>query len=136
VDEVSQGGKGGNSDVREVNKHLRSAVHVVRWISITNEHKAKECSSRFGSHDGPQPRGLATMLAPLRQNVSCPPPHHIQGPALQDVLKPELLVPLLKQEGMLERLAPHLPEEHRWVGTSKLVGPQSYGRTQRKWFPG
>jgi hypothetical protein len=29
------------------------------------------------------------------------------------VLKPELLVPLLRQEGMLERLAPYLPEEHR-----------------------
>jgi 26S proteasome regulatory subunit N13 len=35
------------------------------------------------------------------------------GPGLHDVLRPEALVPLLSQPGMLERLAPHLPEQHR-----------------------
>ena len=37
-----------------------------------------------------------------------------RGPGLADVLAPEAVVPLLVQEGMLERLAPHLPEEHRY----------------------
>ncbi|BDA44186.1 26S proteasome regulatory subunit RPN13 [Coccomyxa sp. Obi] len=35
------------------------------------------------------------------------------GPNLADVLTPEVIIPLLRQPGMLERLAPYLPEEHR-----------------------
>ena len=35
------------------------------------------------------------------------------GPALGEVLRPELLAPLLRQEGTLERLAEFLPLEHR-----------------------
>ncbi len=39
----------------------------------------------------------------------------IQGPGLHEVLKPDLLVPLVRKEGMLDKLASHLPEEHRSV---------------------
>ncbi|CAL8470166.1 g9708 [Coccomyxa elongata] len=35
------------------------------------------------------------------------------GPSLADVLTPEVIIPLLHQPGVLERLAPYLPEEHR-----------------------
>ncbi|KAL0020885.1 hypothetical protein WJX77_006881 [Trebouxia sp. C0004] len=35
------------------------------------------------------------------------------GPSLAGVLKPEVIVPLLQEPGMLEHLAEHLPEEHR-----------------------
>ena len=31
------------------------------------------------------------------------------GPTLADVLTPEVIIPLLRQRGVLERLAPHLP---------------------------
>lgn len=31
------------------------------------------------------------------------------GPNLADVLTPEVIIPLLRQPGVLERLAPHLP---------------------------
>ncbi|KAK9915613.1 hypothetical protein WJX75_001503 [Coccomyxa subellipsoidea] len=34
-------------------------------------------------------------------------------PNLAEVLTPEVIIPLLRQPGVLERLAPHLPEEHR-----------------------
>lgn len=35
------------------------------------------------------------------------------GPSLADVLKPEIIVPLLNSPDMVERLAPYLPEDHR-----------------------
>lgn len=37
------------------------------------------------------------------------------GPSLGEVLKPEAVGPLLASEEMVARLAPYLPEEHRWV---------------------
>ncbi|KAL6754291.1 adhesion molecule [Haematococcus lacustris] len=36
-----------------------------------------------------------------------------EGPGLHEVLRPELLAPLLRLPGVLEQCAPHLPEEHR-----------------------
>ena len=53
--------------------------------------------------------GLAAALA-ARQRVADP------GPGLGEVLKPELVAPLLRSPEMVARLAPYLPEEHRWVG--------------------
>lgn len=42
---------------------------------------------------------------------------HAQGPGLEEVMRPEVVVPLLRSApGAMERLAPHLPEEHRCVG--------------------
>lgn len=38
------------------------------------------------------------------------------GPSLGDVLKPEALAPLLQSPELVARLAPYLPEEHRWGG--------------------
>lgn len=38
-----------------------------------------------------------------------------RGPSLADVLNPELLAPLLQSPDMVQRLAPYLPEQHRWV---------------------
>lgn len=35
------------------------------------------------------------------------------GPSLGEVLKPEAVVPLLREPGMLERLAPFVPEQQR-----------------------
>lgn len=35
------------------------------------------------------------------------------GPSLAEVLRPETLIPLARSPDMLERLAPHMPEEHR-----------------------
>ena len=36
-----------------------------------------------------------------------------QGPSLGQVLRPEVLAPLLSEPGTVERLAEHLPSEHR-----------------------
>lgn len=51
--------------------------------------------------------GLAAALQ--RQRASAADP----GPTLGDVLKPELLAPLLRSPDMVQRLAQYLPEEHR-----------------------
>ena len=51
-----------------------------------------------------------------------------QGPGLHEVLQPDLVVPLLQQPGMLEALAPHLPERHRFAvsqgagGVKRITG--------------
>lgn len=37
------------------------------------------------------------------------------GPSLAEVLRPEALLPVLREPGVLQVLAPHLPEEHRCV---------------------
>lgn len=46
----------------------------------------------------------------LRQRMADP------GPGLGEVLKPELVAPLLRSPEMVARLAPYLPEEHRCGG--------------------
>jgi hypothetical protein len=44
------------------------------------------------------------------------------GPGLSEVLTPEVTVPLvLSDDAALERLAPFLPEQHRWVSRSLLI---------------
>jgi hypothetical protein len=35
------------------------------------------------------------------------------GPTLEDVLTPDMLLPLLQTPDMFSRLAPHMPEQHR-----------------------
>ena len=44
------------------------------------------------------------------------------GPGLSEVLTPEVTVPLvLSDDAALERLAPFLPEQHRWVRRSLVL---------------
>ncbi|DBA85473.1 TPA: hypothetical protein ACH3X2_000421 [Trebouxia sp. C0005] len=52
------------------------------------------------------------------------------GPSLAEVLKPEVIVPLLQEPGMLEHLAEHLPEEHRNMQGLLAVASSSQWRHQ------
>ena len=50
----------------------------------------------------------AALQATMRAGPAAP-----AGPALEDVLMPDALLPLLQSPDMLSRLAPHMPEEQR-----------------------
>lgn len=52
------------------------------------------------------------------------------GPSLAEVLKPQVIVPLLQEPGMLEHLAEHLPEEHRNMQGLLAVATSSQWRHQ------
>eukprot|EP00884_Botryococcus_braunii_P011396 jgi/Botrbrau1/20257/Bobra.31_1s0042.1 len=64
---------------------------------------------------GVQAADLARMLLNIAGgNLSgVPTMMRAPGPTLAEVLKPEVMVLLLREEGMLERLAEFLPEQHR-----------------------
>lgn len=68
-----------------------------------------------GSRGGLNAAGLAAALQGLQQQRGLRPPASAAdpGPTLGDVLKPELLAPLLQAPDVVQRLAPYLPEEHR-----------------------
>ena len=44
------------------------------------------------------------------------------GPALEDVLTPDALLPLLHSPDVMSRLAPHMPAEHRCAALCGLAG--------------
>lgn len=44
------------------------------------------------------------------------------GPSLSDVLTPEVTVPLACIDGVVDRLAPHLPQEHQCVPSQRTHG--------------
>ena len=50
----------------------------------------------------------AALQAAFRQQQAA------NGPTLAEVLRPEVLVPLLQDPELVDRLAPFLPEEHRY----------------------
>ena len=50
----------------------------------------------------------AALQATMRAAPAAP-----AGPALEDVLTPDALLPLLQSPDMLSRLMPHMPPEHR-----------------------
>ena len=54
----------------------------------------------------------AALQATMRAGPAAP-----TGPALEDVLTPDALLPLLQHPDMLSRLAPHMPAEHRCVAS-------------------
>lgn len=55
------------------------------------------------------------------------------GPSLAEVLRPEALMPVLRDPSVLAELAPHLPEQHRCegVGACKTAGTGGEGRGMR-----
>ncbi|KAK9809199.1 hypothetical protein WJX72_011241 [[Myrmecia] bisecta] len=53
-----------------------------------------------------------------------------QGPSLSQVLKAEHILPVLSEPGVLERLAPHLPEEHRTAAALREVATSAQFRHQ------
>uniref|UniRef100_A0A7S0RUT9 Pru domain-containing protein n=1 Tax=Chlamydomonas leiostraca TaxID=1034604 RepID=A0A7S0RUT9_9CHLO len=61
----------------------------------------------------PQPDARSLAHSLLAQMAAARGPAPDEGPGLHEVLRPEVVVPLLSEPGVLERLAPHLPEEHR-----------------------
>ncbi len=66
----------------------------------------------------------AALQATMRAGPAAP-----AGPALEDVLTPDALLPLLQSPDMLSRLAPHMPEEQRCaVCTSSLMMASSSPR--------
>ncbi|GMH33173.1 hypothetical protein BSKO_01007 [Bryopsis sp. KO-2023] len=71
-------------------------------------------SSGQGASD---PRQQATVAASLLAAACGVPlngnPQQIAGPSLGEILKPEILYSYLTDPDMLEKLASHLPEEHR-----------------------
>lgn len=60
---------------------------------------------------GEQAKLGASLLASAFQDH--PQQHRVVGPGLAEILRPEVLMQLLKDPDMLERLSPYLPEEHR-----------------------
>jgi len=62
---------------------------------------------------GVSQEALAAALLSAASSVGGQFPAAVQGPSLSDVLKPETIVPLLRNKEIQERLAEYLPEEHR-----------------------
>lgn len=97
-----------------------------------------------------QPRGItAADLASVLRNIGVPAVSssgdnqnaqqaaaalsqmaRASGPSLAEVLKPEVVIPLLQEAGMLEQLAEHLPEEHRNMEGLLAVAASSQWRHQ------
>lgn len=84
----------------------------------------------YASHDGPVRQSRSATYPPRMRfgspRVSSPPQGGRRmavapGPSLAEVLRPEALLPVLREPGVLQVLAPHLPEEHRCVCVSEGV---------------
>ena len=93
--------------------------HSGTWVFEVQALNAERiCCSGMGM---PPPQPLAApapavdasaLLAALQatMHVAPAPP---AGPTLEDVLTPDMLLPLLQSSDMFSRLAPHMPEQHR-----------------------
>ena len=66
-----------------------------------------------GGSGGMDPAAMAAMLAGMQQRGGQPIAARVRGPGLNDVLTPETVGPLLRDESFRERLLEFLPEEHR-----------------------
>ncbi|KAK9825385.1 hypothetical protein WJX81_007548 [Elliptochloris bilobata] len=81
----------------------------------------------------PDPRLLAALLAGAAGGQQSAAP---EGPSINEVLRSELLLPLLREADVLPRLAPHLPEEHRTQEALEALVVSAQFRSQLDTFGG
>ncbi|KAL3143764.1 hypothetical protein ABBQ32_003595 [Trebouxia sp. C0010 RCD-2024] len=97
----------------------RGAVTAADLASVLRNIGVPGTSGRGGSSQGEQQ--AAAALAQMAK---------ASGPSLAEVLKPEVILPLLQEPGMLEQLAQYLPEEHRNMAGLLATASSSQWRQQ------
>ena len=104
---------------------MYSAHHLVRsWRPETSQKAFKQASAAR-----PAPTGSIEALA-LAAALAAQQAQRAPGPSLAEVLTPEVLIPLVSEPGVLERLSPHLPvraDEHLYFAVCTASGAVPLG---------
>ncbi|KAL3150071.1 hypothetical protein ABBQ38_013417 [Trebouxia sp. C0009 RCD-2024] len=96
----------------------RGAVTAADLASVLRNIGVPGTSGRGSSQGEQQAAAALTQMAKA------------SGPSLAEVLKPEVILPLLQEPGMLEQLAQYLPEEHRNMAGLLATATSSQWRQQ------
>lgn len=80
--------------------------------------------------------GAALLAALARQQHSRHVAGSASGPSLADVLRPDVVAPLLADSEVLERLGQHLPEEHRSITELRQLARSAQFQQQLAAFSG